>query len=372
MRAIARAAAAASRGLGGAALLGAILLGGIPLRTARADEPAKTEERRTTTLAGAFADVAQKVAPSVVEVRTLSGDDLGFGVAIDDGTYVLTSRDVAEAAPNGQVQLHRGGGATEWTAPASVAGSNEAYDVALLKVEARGAKLEPLPLGSSSKLAIGQWVVTVGTGGDRPVGVGVVSALRRRVEPHATAPAVDLFGLFSENGGPKRAYARVIQHDSPVDGEKAGTPLVDADGKLVGINLANPYRGSCYAAPIDDVAPFLDDLKAGKAGPPEPKPGYMGVVLGSASDPEVPKKLGIVGPGIEIHGVTKGFPAEKAGVKKGDIVLAVDGEKVRSTNRFGTIIAGHLAGEKVTVRVLREGKELDLPVVLTERPAENE
>src|SRR5207302_410049 len=136
--------------------------------------------------------------------------------------------------------------------PATVLGRNEAYDVALLKV-ASGPALPALPIASSRKLAIGQFVVTVGTDAARPLAVGVVSALDRRVEPRAEAKAVDLFGLFAENAGPKRAYARVIQHDSPIDGDKHGAPLVDADGRLVGVNVANVYRGSAYAAPIDDV-----------------------------------------------------------------------------------------------------------------------
>jgi serine protease Do len=336
---------------------------------ARAGEPIKTEERRTTALAGAFADVAAKVAPSVVEVWTAAGDQLGTGVAIEDGSYVLTSRSILGRATDNHVELRRAGQPPRY---ASILGRNEGYDVALLRLQTRGASLPALALGKSGALAVGQWVISVGTSPGRPLGVGVVSALGRRVEPRAEADAIDIFGVLSESPGPARAYARVIHHDAPVDADQLGAPLVDADGGLVGINVAKAYRGSGYAAPIDEVAAFLDDLKAGRDGPAAPKPGFIGVALGAISDREVAKALGIPGPGVQIHEVPAGRPAAKAGLRKGDVVLAVEGEKVASAERFGQIIRGTLPGATVVIRVRRGAEDVDVPVVVGERASGDE
>ena len=342
-----------------------LLAGGVEV--ALAQDPLKTDERRVTALADAFADVAKKASPSVVKVLSAGHDEIGYGAVIDDGSFVLTDGSMLAGLNEDRLEVRTSGGEVLL---ATIASRNEAFDVALIKI-AGGRKLEPLPLGSSKKLAIGQWVVTVGTA-PRPLAVGVVSALERRVEPHAEANAMDLFGLFSESAGPRRAYARVIQHDSPIDGEKYGAPLVDADGRLVGINVTNAYRGSAYAAPIDDVAKFLDDLKAGKPGPAIPRPGYMGVAIGTVRDPETAKRAGIMGRGIEIHEVEPGLPAAKGGLKGGDVILAVDGEKVQSPERFGQVIGATLPGQTIKVRVLRSGRELELPVTVTERPKRDE
>ncbi len=334
---------------------------------ARAGEPVKTDERRTPVLLDAFAPVARKVAPSVVEVRSSGGDELGLGVAIDDGTYVLACGSSVERAAANHVEVRTAAGLR---ATGTILARNEAYDVALVRLEVRGARIEPLPLGRSAALGVGQWVIAVGTDGARPLAVGVVSALGRRVEPRSTeAQAFDLFGLFTESGGPRRAYARVIQHDAAVDGERPGAPLVDAEGRLVGLNVAVAYRGSAYAAPIDEIASFLGELKAGRPGPALPRPGYIGVAIGSISDRDVAKKLGISGAGVQIHAVSDGLPAARAGLKAGDVVLAVDGEKVASADRFGHIVRAALPGAKLKVRVLRDGKdEVEIAVEATERP----
>lgn len=346
-----------------AVLLGLALLG---VRAARGGggetppPPIKTDERRATTLAAVFAPVAAKVSLSVVAVETPEGDDLGYAVAIDDGTRFLTSRSILESA-GGVVTLRARSGAA---AEARVLGRNEAYDVALLELRSGALGVRPLPFGSSRGLAIGEWVVTVGTSPERPIGVGVVSALGRRVEPRAEAAPLDLFGLFSENAGPTRAYASVIQHDAPFDASRyGGAPLVDAEGRLVGINVASAYRGSSYAAPIDDVRGFLADLAAGRPGPGLPEPGFIGVGLAP-----VAAQGGAPAPGAKIAEIVPGAPADRAGLRKGDELLAIDGEAIRGPERVGQLIRAKRAGERVKIRVRRDGEELELPVVVGERP----
>jgi putative serine protease PepD len=334
---------------------------------ARADEPTRTEERRSSTLAAAFAPIAARASVATVAVLSVEGDELGYGVAVEDGRTILTSRSILERVAGRAVAIRTASGDA---GTATILGRNEAYDVAALGVATRLPRLEAATLGRSGSLAVGQWVVSVGASGSAALAVGVVSALGRRVEPRpGEAQAVDLFGLFSENGGPRRAYARVIQHDGPIDGDKHGAPLFDAEGRLVGVNVANVYRGSSYAAPIDDVMGFLGDLKAGRPGPALPRPGYLGVAVGVIADPAIVKSRAIAGTGVEIREVQPGLPAAKAGLRPGDVVLGVGGEKVRSLERFGLLVRAATPGETLVVRILRGGKdELEVPVVVGERP----
>lgn len=330
-------------------------------------EPIKTSERRNATLSAAFRDVARNVAPSVVEVRTPEGDELGYAVAIGDGTRFLTSRSILDALSGPQVVLRCGDGRA---APAGIAGRNEAYDVALLRT-ARPFSVRPLPMGRSADLAIGAFVVSVSVDPREPLAAGVVSALDRRVEPRKEVAALDLFGLFSDGAGPRRAYASVIQHDSPLDAARyGGTPLVDSQGRLVGINVASVYRGSCFAAPIDDVARFLDDLDAGRPGPSMPKPGYLGVSIGPVERPEVRAARGLSGPGVEVRALAPGEAAERAGIRAGDVILSIDGEAVGSPERLARIVRARRPGDTVRVLLFREGKEIEISVMLGERPAE--
>lgn len=350
-----------------AALLGALLALAAPPRAVAKEAPVKTDLRRNDALAAEFADVARKVAPSVVEVATPAGDDLGYAVAIRDGTVLLTSRSILAPATEGTVRVRSASGTT---ALAEILGRNEAYDVALLKLRG-GLDVQPLPLGRSSELEVGQWVIAAGTSAARPVAAGVVSALGRRVEPRTEAPPIDLFGLFAENAGPPRALARVIQHDAPIDGTRhGGLPLVDAGGKLVGVNVASAYRGSSFAAPIDDIVAFLDDLAAGRPGPPLPKPGFIGVQLGPIEDAALRSAHGIEGPGAEVKALAPGQPAEAAGVKAGDAILAIDGEAVHAADRVGQIVRGAAPGSTLELRILRDGRVLEVVVKVGERPPE--
>jgi serine protease Do len=346
------------------ALLAALALA--PAARADGPPPVKTDARRNAALLEAFGDLARKVAPSVATIATPAGDEVGLGTAIGDGTLILTSKTILEGAPEVLVVRSASGG----SAQAVVLARNDAYDVALVKLRG-GLDLAPLPLGSSRGLAAGDWVVTCGPA-PRPLAVGVVSALERRVEPRPEARgALDLFGIMNENSGPTRAYARVIQHDSPLDASRAGgAPLVDKEGRLVGINVATAYRGSAYAAPIDDVKTFLEDMKAGRPGPEMPRPGYLGVALAPPRDAAAARARGARGPGVEIRQVLPGEAAAKAGLRAGDIVLAIDGEAAGSPERLSQLVRSKDPGATVRVRVLREGTEVDVPVTLGARPAE--
>ncbi len=328
---------------------------------------------RNDTLTGGFADIAAKAAPSVVEIGSPDGGDgVGYGVAVEDGTFVLTGRTVIDAleaaggAGRGVVGVRRGGRGGP-SGLATVVAVNEAYDVALLELRPGGRlKLAPLPYGKSSGLEVGQWVVTAGTGG-RPLAVGVVSALDRRVEAREAVPALDLFGLFGdENRGPLRPYARGIQHDSPIDAEKHGAPLVDAEGRLVGVNVANVYRGSSYAAPLDDILAFLPDLKAGRPGPAAPREGFLGIALAPLDAPRL-AELGLPH-GVEITSVSPGLAADVAGLKAGDVIVSIGGVPAETLDVVRQAIRNTLPGKEIDVTIARGGERLTLRATVGSKP----
>ncbi len=366
MRGVTAAPAAA---LAAALATTAVLLASAPARLARAQdaEPVKTSERRAASLRAAFARLAARAAPAVVEVRSLAGDELGLAVAIRDGTLLLTCRSILETVPGPEVVVRAADGRA---ARATVLGRNEAYDVALLRLRS-GPPLPALPLGRSADLGVGSWVVAVGTTGEAPLAVGVVSALDRRVEPRREVPALDVFGLFSDGSGPRRAYESVIQHDAPIDASRhAGSPLLDSSGRLVGINVASVYRGSSFAAPIDAVSAFLDDLAAGLPGPPLRRPAFLGVSVGPIDREEIRAAHGLRGPGARVVGLAPGAAAERAGIREGDAILEIEGEPVHAAEHLGHLVRLRKPGDTVRLRVLREGREIDLRVTLGERPAE--
>jgi S1-C subfamily serine protease len=335
--------------------------------SAQGGPPTKTSERRNGALLREFADLARRAGPAVVEVTSAAGDELGLATAIEEGRFLLTSRSILEGAPPGDLIVRTAAGRA---APAYVVGANEPYDVALLAPR-EDLAIPAAQIGRSRDLAIGAWVVTVGPRRVFPIAVGVVSALDRRVEARAEGQALDLFGLFSDGQGPRRAYAKVIQHDSPVDaGRHGGAPLLDAEGRLVGVNVATVYRGSSFATPIDEILSFLEDLKAGRSGPAFPRPGYLGVRLGPVEDDDLRAAHGIDAPGARVEALAPGHPAERSGIRVGDVILSIDGEKIRSPERVGHAIRSRPPGAVVKLRVLRAGRELEIAVTLVERPPE--
>jgi S1-C subfamily serine protease len=321
---------------------------------------------RNVALVAAFADTGTAVSASVVSVVSVSGDPIGFAVAVEDGSVLLTSATVADAAKGGVATVQGAGG---FEASASVRGKSEGYGIALLEIRG-GKKLTPIAYGASAKLEVGQFILSAGGEPGRPIiAVGIVSAVNRRVEARPEAPALDIFGLFDESEGPKRSFIKVLQHDSPISIDQHGSPVVDADGKLVGTNIASVYRGTTFAAPIDEVRPLIATLRGGKDGPGIPKPGYLGVAVKPLT-PEKRTALGIgeEAPGVEVAEAVKGLPAEQAGLKAGDVIVSVAGRPVASADALGEIVRGHMPGDAIEIVVRRGEEDVKLKATLAERP----
>jgi S1-C subfamily serine protease len=275
----------------------------------------------------------------------------GSGFVWDDRGNIVTNFHVIEDADRAEVTLADG---TTW--PASLVGYAREKDLAVLHIEAPRNQLRPIPIGTSSDLKVGQTVLAIGNpfGYDQSLTTGIVSALGREI--------------VSPQGIPIRD---VIQTDAAINPGNSGGPLLDSAGRLIGVNTAivspsGAYAGIGFAIPVDTVNWVVPQLIAyGKVRRPS-----VGVEL--ASDHLV-RRSGIEG--AVVIGVDRGSGADKAGIRPayrdrrgrvvvGDIIVAIDGEPVRSGGELGLVLEKHREGDTVTVTVEREGSTKDLKVRL--------
>jgi putative serine protease PepD len=291
------------------------------------------------------ADVADEALPSVVTVLAGSGETggTGSGVVIRSGGYVLTNDHVVSpAAGGGTVSILRSDGETT---VATIVGRDPLTDLAVLK--ARDASgLPPISLGKSESLQVGQPVVALGSplGLTSTVTTGIVSALDRYVRvPSASGQAAHLVGA--------------IQTDASINPGNSGGALVDCQARLVGINTAgatvpNSGGGSIglgFAIPIDLAAKIADELIA-KGTVSRPSFGMQLQTIPS----ELAQATG-GSAGLFVESVTAGGPAERAGLRPGDVIVEVDGEPARSVDALILRTITMKPGDIVHLRYEREG-----------------
>jgi serine protease Do len=227
----------------------------------------------------------------------------------------------------------------------------------VLKIEAKG--LTPITLGDSEQLEVGDVVLAVGNpfGVGQSVTMGIISALGR-----------DSRGRILGRGG----YEDFIQTDAPINVGNSGGALVDVEGRLVGINQSILSAGSGanagvgFAIPINLARSIVDRLVTdGKV-----TRGYLGVTIQPVT-PDLAKAFNLPDEnGALIGGVQKDTPAAKAGLKAGDVVIELDGKKVSDSQHFRLMVAQTPPRTKVTLKLLRDGKEKTLPVTLGTLPSE--
>ncbi|RMH80518.1 MAG: Do family serine endopeptidase [Acidobacteria bacterium] len=276
---------------------------------------------------------------------------LGSGVIIDykkGKFYILTNSHVVQNARFINVRFDR-----HTEKRAKIVGTDPKTDVAVIEVddkdvpnpEGRVAKL-----GDSDKIKVGQLVIAIGNpyGLERTVTVGVVSALRRAI------------GITQ--------YESFIQTDAAINPGNSGGPLVNIRGEVIGINTAilAEGQGLGFAIPINLAKWVADELiQKGKV-----VRGWLGVVIQDIT-PDMFESLGIK-EGVLIAQIMPGSPAERAGIKVGDIVVAVDGEKVGEVRELQFRIMRTEPGKELTLRIIREGKELNLKVKVDQMPEEKQ
>lgn len=265
----------------------------------------------------------------------------GSGFIVSKEGYILTNNHVVEGADNIKVTLLDGRSFN-----AKKIGQDPTFDLAVVQIKAKD--LPALQLGDSDKTEVGEWVVAIGNplGFENSVTAGVVSAKNR------TLQAADI------------NFQGFMQTDAAINPGNSGGPLIDLKGNVIGINTAIvPYaQGIGFAVPINMAKQIMDDLI--KHG--EVRRGWLGVTVqpltaSLVESYKVPSKDGSI-----ISDVQSGSPAEKYGLKRGDVITEIDGKKIKNSQDVVFAVRNKLAGDKVPFMIYRDGKKMTVDVVLGE------
>lgn len=306
--------------------------------------------------------VSAKALPSVVSITTtiesaglaMGGSDegsgsIGSGVILDTDGNILTNYHVIEGATDIVVTLDDG-----TSLEAELVGSDESSDLAVIRVkDASSASLTPIEVGDSDALTVGEWVMAIGSpfGNEQSVSTGIVSALYR-----STA-------LPSTSGS--SIYANMIQTDAAINPGNSGGALVNDKGELIGINsVIESYSGSSsgvgFAIPVNYAINIAEQIVDGKT----PVHPYLGVSLATVNALNARQNGLSVDAGAYVSDVAAGGPAAAAGIQKGDIITAVDGDAVSSADGLIIELREHEVGDKVTMTVVRGKDETEVEVEL--------
>jgi serine protease Do len=282
--------------------------------------------------------------------RRIPTRSLGSGFLISPDGYIVTNSHVVRGATDINVTLWDGR-----TFKAKIVGVDDATDIAVLKIDA--TDLPYLKFGDSNELRVGDWVIAIGNpfGLGHTVTVGVVSAKGRSL------------GITR--------YEDFIQTDAAINPGNSGGPLINIKGEVVGINTAilNPSgmsvnAGIGFAIPSSlakDIVPTL--IAKGKV-----ERAWLGVYIQEVT-PEIAKQLGLKeAKGALVSDVIPGSPADKVGIKRGDVIIEFDGKKVESWRQLPIMVSLSPVNKKAKLKIIRDGKELEFEVVLAKMPEEQE
>lgn len=268
----------------------------------------------------------------------------GSGFIISKEGYVLTNNHVVDNADKVIVKLN-----DRREVEAEVIGTDERTDVALLKIKADD--LPVVEIGNPDKLKVGQPVLAIGSpfGFDYSATAGIVSAKSRAL--------------------PNESYVPFIQTDVAINPGNSGGPLFNADGQVIGINSqiysrSGGYMGLAFAIPIDVAMDVVDQLKdKGKVSR-----GYLGVVIQDI-DRDLAEAYGLAKPaGALVAKVLPDTPAEKSGLKEGDVIIAFNGQEIGLSSELPQMIGRAKVGKKVPLTLLRDGKKMDIPFEVASLP----
>ena len=297
---------------------------------------------------GSIASVAAAVLPTVVQIeeRDSQGGGTGSGFVIRQDGYILTNNHVIAGAADGQgtltVTFQDG-----TTKPATVVGRDLSYDLAVIKVDATG--LKTATLGNSSGIVVGDTTIAIGSplGLEGTVTSGIISALNRPV---------------TAGGSGESSYISAIQTDAAINPGNSGGPLVDAQGKVIGVNSAiaslgqNQSGGQTgsiglgFAIPVNQAKRVAEEIIAtGHATHP---------IIGVSVD------MNFTGAGAQISQLTANGPAAAAGLKPGDVITKVDGKVVANATEMIVAVRAHAPGDTVTLTVTSGSGTKDVPLTL--------
>ncbi|VAX21495.1 HtrA protease/chaperone protein [hydrothermal vent metagenome] len=278
---------------------------------------------------------------------------LGSGFVVEEDGYILTNAHVVQSADEIMVTFGggNGNGHHEKEYKAKLIGADPKTDIALIKIEP-DKKLQVMKLGDSDLLQVGEWVIAIGNpfGFAQSVTVGVVSAKGRAI-----------------GAGP---YDDFIQTDASINPGNSGGPLLNVKGEVIGINsaiftggMSQGNIGIGFAIPVNTVKAIYTDLKDGRV-----KRGWLGVSIQPIT-PELEKALGLsTDVGALVGDVFEKSPAEKAGIKRGDVIVEFNGKEVPSSEQLPRMVAFLRPGTKVDVKIIRDGKSEEITLSLGEMP----
>ena len=272
---------------------------------------------------------------------------LGSGVIVSKDGYIITNNHVVEQSEDIRVTLF-----DKRSFRGTIVGADPKTDIAVVKISADN--LPTVPWGDSDKLQVGEFVLAIGNpfGLSHTVTMGIISAVGR-----ANVGIAD--------------YEDFIQTDAAINPGNSGGPLVDVKGELIGINTAifsrsGGYQGIGFAVPSNMARLVMDQLmKEGKI-----VRGWLGVTIQDIT-PELSQKFGLKdSKGALVGDISKGSPAEKAGMMRGDVILEFNGKEVRSVGSLRNMVSQSKVGTQVKLKILRGGKEYQLTVAIAELPKE--
>jgi serine protease Do len=272
---------------------------------------------------------------------------LGSGVIVSPDGYIITNNHVVEKSEDIRVTLF-----DKRSFRGKVVGADPKTDIAVVKISAD--KLPTAPWGDSDRLQVGEFVLAIGNpfGLSHTVTMGIISAVGR-----ANVGIAD--------------YEDFIQTDAAINPGNSGGPLVNIKGELIGINTAifsrsGGYQGIGFAVPSDMARMVMDQLmKQGKI-----VRGWLGVTIQDIT-PELSQKFGLKdSKGALVGDISKGSPAEKAGITRGDIILEFNGKEIKSVGSLRNMVSQSKVGSQVKLKILRGGKEYEIAAVIDELPKE--
>jgi serine protease Do len=308
--------------------------------------------------------IAERVNEVVVNIRSLSenGESVGSGFIIDQKGLIATNFHLVSSSEPRRSIFQRGPEPSAQTKlvnsvtvtlndgrqlPASIKGYDEATDIALLEVKPTGAPLPVAEIGDSDNLRVGEWVIAIGNplGLDHTVTLGIVSAKGR----------TGFGGQFDD----------FLQTDAAINPGNSGGPLVNAQGKIVGINtlVLERTQGLSFSIPINTLKAILPQLiERGRV-----TRGFLGVDTRDIdNDIRGLYKLPANTRGVLVLRAERGTPAARAGIRKDDMITFVDGQPIISYVQFNRIIASKTPGAKISIQILRDGREYTLNVEIGE------
>jgi serine protease Do len=273
----------------------------------------------------------------------------GSGIVIDEKGMILTNNHVVGGADDIKVQFQDGK-----EMPAKIVGTDPRSDLAVIRVDLKNYTVRAAKLGDSEKLMVGEWVIAIGNpfGLDHTVTVGVISAKGRS-------------GIADTRGG----YQDFLQTDASINPGNSGGPLVNLNGEVIGINTAilgpGGNIGIGFAVPSDMAKPIVRELLAsGKVKRP-----YLGIMM-QEMPANMAKAMGGPEKGALVQSLSPGGPAEKAGVKTGDIISSVDGKNVGNSRDVQRLVLARRVGDTVTLNLWRDGKSVTLSAKTAELPSD--